>query len=293
VQVHLVDGTYELFRHHFAVPSHLDPDGMEVAAVRGVLGSIMLMLEDGATHVGVATDHVVESFRNDLYPGYKTSAGMPPELLAQFPLLEDALVALGVTVWPMIDQEADDGMAAAAAVAAADERVERAFICTPDKDLAQCVHDPDVAQLDRRKGGTTIDEAGVRAKFGVGPASIPDYLALVGDSADGFPGLPGWGAKSAGAVLARYEHLEQIPALAKDWDVTVRGAVKLAGTLVDQRADADLFKVLATLRTDADVGTVDEWEWTGPSAELGEWAERVGTPGLVARADRLAKQRAW
>jgi 5'-3' exonuclease len=293
VQVHLVDGTYELFRHHFAVPSHLDPDGMEVAAVRGVLGTIMLMLEDGATHVGVATDHVIESFRNDLYPGYKTSAGMPPELLAQFPLLEDALVALGVTVWPMIDQEADDGMAAAAAVAAADERVERAFICTPDKDLAQCVHDPDVAQLDRRKGGTTIDEAGVRAKFGVGPASIPDYLALVGDSADGFPGLPGWGAKSAGAVLARYEHLEQIPALAKDWDVTVRGAVKLAGTLVDQRADADLFKVLATLRTDADVGTVDEWEWTGPSAELGEWAERVGTPGLVARADRLAKQRAW
>ncbi len=293
MQVHLVDGTYELFRHHFAVPSHLDSDGMEVAAVRGVLGSIMLMLEDGATHVGVATDHVVESFRNDLYPGYKTSAGMPPELLAQFPLLEDALVALGVTVWPMIDQEADDGMAAAAAVAAADERVERAFICTPDKDLAQCVHDPDVAQLDRRKGGTTIDEAGVRAKFGVGPASIPDYLALVGDSADGFPGLPGWGAKSAGAVLARYEHLEQIPALAKDWDVTVRGAVKLAGTLVDQRADADLFKVLATLRTDADVGTVDEWEWTGPSAELGEWAERVGTPGLVARADRLAKQRAW
>ncbi len=293
MQVHLVDGTYELFRHHFAVPSHLDPDGMEVAAVRGVLGTIMLMLEDGATHVGVATDHVIESFRNDLYPGYKTSAGMPPELLAQFPLLEDALVALGVTVWPMIDQEADDGMAAAAAVAAADERVERAFICTPDKDLAQCVHDPDVAQLDRRKGGTTIDEAGVRAKFGVGPASIPDYLALVGDSADGFPGLPGWGAKSAGAVLARYEHLEQIPALAKDWDVTVRGAVKLAGTLVDQRADADLFKVLATLRTDADVGTVDEWEWTGPSAELGEWAERVGTPGLVARADRLAKQRAW
>ncbi len=210
MQVHLVDGTYELFRHHFAVPSHHDPEGMEVAATRGVVGSILMMLEGGATHLGVATDHVVESFRNDLYLPYKTSAGMEPELLAQFPLIEDVLRALGVAVWAMVEVEADDALASAAAVGAADPRVERVIICTPDKDLSQCVVGDRVVQLDRRS--TTIrDEAGVVDKFGVLPESIPDWLALVGDSADGFPGLPGWGAKSAATVLARYVHLEDIP----------------------------------------------------------------------------------
>jgi len=290
VRVHLLDGTYELFRHHFAVPSHLDPDGMEVAAVRGVVGTVLTMLEDGATHLGVATDHVIESFRNDLWPGYKTSAGMEPVLLAQFPLLEDALVALGVRVWPMVDQEADDALAAAAAVASADERVEQVLVCTPDKDLAQCVTDPRVAQLDRRNG-RLLDEAAVREKFGVGPASIPDWLALVGDSADGFPGLPGWGAKSAATVLARYEHVDAIPEAVGEWDVTVRGAPKLAATLAAQRAAADLFLTLATLRTDAPVGTVDDWRWDGPTPELASWAERLGSPNLVNRAERAAKGR--
>ncbi len=290
MQVHLVDGTYELFRHHFAVPSHLDPGGMEVAAVRGVVGTVLTMLEDGATHLGVATDHVIESFRNDLWPGYKTSAGMDQELLAQFPLLEEALVALGVCVWPMVDQEADDALAAAAAVAAADARVEQVLVCTPDKDLAQCVRDPRVAQLDRRQG-KLLDEAGVWGKFGVGPGSIPDWLALVGDSADGFPGLPGWGAKSSATVLARYEHLDAIPEAAGEWDVTVRGAAKLAATLTAQRADAELFLDLATLRTDAPVGTVDEWRWRGPTPELASWAERLGSPNLVNRAERAMKGR--
>ena len=290
MQVHLVDGTYELFRHHFAVPSHLDPNGMEVAAVRGVVGTVLTMLEDGATHLGVATDHVIESYRNDLWPGYKTSAGMEPVLLAQFPLLEDALVALGVSVWPMVDQEADDALAAAAAIAAADARVEKVLVCTPDKDLAQCVTDPRVAQLDRRNG-RMLDEAAVREKFGVSPASIPDWLALVGDSADGFPGLPGWGAKSAATVLARYEHVDAIPESAGDWDVAVRGATKLAATLSAQRAAAELFLTLATLRTDAPVGTVDDWRWDGPMPDLASWSERLGSPNLVSRAGRAAKGR--
>jgi 5'-3' exonuclease len=291
MQVHLVDGTYELFRHHFAVPSHLDGDGIEVAAVRGVMGSLLMMLEQGATHVGVATDQVIESFRNALWPGYKTSAGVPPELLVQFPILEDALVALGVAVWPMLELEADDAMASAAAVARVDPRVERVFICTPDKDLAQCVEDPVVAQLDRRREGTVIDEAGVRSKFGVGPGSIPDYLALVGDSADGFPGLPGWGAKSAAAVLTRYGHLDAIPDDARSWDVEVRGAAKLASTLATAREAAMLFLDLATLRTNGDVGVVDDWEWRGPEPELAKWAERLGAETLVGRANRLAEKR--
>ncbi len=290
MKVHLVDGTYELFRHHFAVPEHRDPDGVEVAATRGVVGSMLMLLEEGATHVAVATDHVVESFRNDLYDGYKTSEGMEPVLLAQFPLLEDALAALGVVVWAMVEQEADDGLAAGARVAAAGEPVERVLVCTPDKDLGQCVGGK-VVQLDRRKGEIR-DAAGVREKFGVDPASIPDYLALVGDTADGFPGIPGWGAKSTATVLARYEHLEAIPALAKDWDVDVRGAVKLAGNLADRRADAELFKVLATLRTDHPVGTVDEWRWTGPTAEFAAWTTRLGAPGMLTRAERLASERA-
>jgi 5'-3' exonuclease len=291
MQVHLVDGTYELFRHHFGVPSHLDPGGTEVAAVRGVLGSVMGMLEQGATHVGVATDQVIESFRNDRWPGYKTSAGMPPELLAQFPLLEEGLAALGVTVWPMVELEADDALASAAALARTDARVERAVVCTPDKDLGQCVEDPVVVQLDRRKD-LLIDEAGVRARFGVGPASIPSYLALVGDSADGFPGLPGWGAKSAAAVLARFGHLDAIPDDPAAWDVAVRGAPKLAATLAAGRELAALFLDLATLRTTADVGAVDDWRWTGAGPELVGWADRLGAPELVARADRLAARRA-
>ena len=290
MQVHLLDGTYELFRHFFGVPSHVDPDGVEVAAVRGVLGTVVTMLEDGATHLGVATDHVIESYRNDMWPGYKTGAGIDPELMTQFPLLEDGLVALGVRVWPMIEQEADDGLAAAAAIAAADQRVEQVFICTPDKDLAQCVDDPRIVQLDRRQG-RLLDEAAVREKFGVSPGSIPDWLALVGDSADGFPGLPGWGAKSAATVLTRYEHIDAIPDDPTTWDVTVRGAAKLGATLAAERAAAGLFLTLATLRTDADVGTVDDWRWQGPAPELGQWAERLGAPNLVSRAERLAARR--
>jgi 5'-3' exonuclease len=290
MHVHLVDGTYELFRHHFGAPSHLDPSGMEVAAVRGVVGSMLMMLEQGATHVGVATDHVIESFRNDLWPGYKTSAGMPPELLAQFPLLEEALEALGVRVWAMVEQEADDALAAAAARAAADDGVEQVLILTPDKDLAQCVSEARVVQLDRRNR-KLFDEAGVREKFGVGPASIPDWLALVGDSADGFPGLPGWGAKSASAVLARYQHLETIPEQASGWEVAVRGPAKLAATLAEQRDRALLFRHLATLRVDAPVGKVDDWRWLGPAPALDEWAQRLDDPGIVARARRLAERR--
>jgi 5'-3' exonuclease len=290
VSCHLVDGTYELFRYFFALPPHRDPGGVEVGAVRGVVGSVLTLLEEGATHIGVATDHVIESFRNDLWPGYKTSAGVDPELLAQFPLLEEALVALGVTVWAMVDLEADDALASAAMVAAADPRVERVVICTPDKDLAQCVVDPRVVQLDRRTG-RLLDEAAVREKYGVAPESIPDWLALVGDSADGFPGLPGWGAKSAAAVLARYRHLDAIPADVASWDVSVRGAPKLAATLAQQRAAAALFLDLATLRRDAAVGTVDDWRWTGPTPDFERWAQRLGAPALAQRAERLKQSR--
>jgi len=291
MQVHLVDGTYELFRHHFAVPSHLDPEGIEVAATRGVVGSVLMMLEEGATHVGVATDHVIESFRNDLYDGYKTGEGTDPELLAQFPMVEDALRALGVAVFAMVDVEADDGLASAAKVASEDPRVERVLICTPDKDLGQCVRDPLIVQVDRRRDGKVYDEAGVRERFGVDPTSIPDYLALVGDSADGFPGLPGWGAKSAATLLAHYRHVDDIPDDASEWAVTVRGASKLAATLAAGRAAAALFLELAVLRDDADVGTVDDWEWHGPGDELGAWAARLGSGTLVKRAERLAQQR--
>lgn len=289
-QTHLVDGTYELFRHYYAVPEHFDADGVDVGAVRGVVRSVLDLLADGATHVGVATDHVVESFRNAMWDGYKTGEGIDPVLFAQFPILEEALRALGVAVWAEVELEADDALASAAAVALGDARVTRAVICTPDKDLAQCVQDPRVVQLDRRKGQLS-DEAAVRAKFGVDPESIPDWLALVGDTADGFPGLPGWGAKSASAVLARYRHLETIPDRVEDWDVEVRGAARLASTLAAQRADAELFRTLATLRTDGDVGTVDDWEWRGPTPAFGEWAARLGQPGLATRAEALAAGR--
>jgi len=237
--VHLIDGTYELFRHYFALPSARDADGREVAAVRGVLASLRGLQRDGATHIGVATDHVIESFRNGLWPGYKTGAGVAPELLAQFPLLEEALVAAGFVVWAMVEFEADDALAAASALAAADPRVERVIICTPDKDLAQCVRGTRVVQLNRRTR-TVFDEAGIVAKFGVRPASIPDYLALVGDAADGFPGLPGWGAKSAAAVLARYEHLEAIPVDPREWRLLVSGAARLGEVLQRERDRAFL-----------------------------------------------------
>jgi 5'-3' exonuclease len=289
VQVHLVDGTYELFRHYYARPEHIDPDGVDVGAVRGVVTSVLDLLETGATHVGVATDHVIESFRNDLWPGYKTGVGIDPVLLDQFPLIEDALRALGVAVWAEIVLEADDALASAVAAAAKDARVEQVVICTPDKDLAQCVRDPLVIQLDRR-AGKRFDAAGVREKFGVDPQSIPDWLALVGDSADGFPGLPGWGAKSAAAVLAHYGTIEAIPPA--PWDVDVRGAAKLSATLEAAREAAGLFKVLATLRTDAKVGTVDDWRWRGPTDEFAAWSERLGSARLRQRAEALARSRA-
>jgi 5'-3' exonuclease len=249
LNIHLIDGTYELFRHYYALPSVRDEEGREVAAVRGVLASVRGLMREGATHIGVATDHVIESFRNRLWAGYKTGEGIDPELFSQFPLLEQALEAAGIVVWPMVEYEADDALAAAALAAAAEPRVERIFICSPDKDLAQCVRDTRVVQLNRRTR-TIFDEAGIIAKFGVPPRSIPDYLALVGDVADGFPGLPGWGAKSSAAVLARYGHLEAIPDDPRDWLVNVANPAKLAQTLRRDREDALLFRELATLRTD-------------------------------------------
>jgi 5'-3' exonuclease len=269
VRIHLIDGTYELFRHYYALPSARDDDGREVAAVRGVLASIRGMLQGGATHIGVATDHVIESFRNGLWPGYKTGEGIDPALFAQFPLLEEALVAAGIVVWPMVEFEADDALAAAAAAADADPRVERVIICTPDKDLAQCVRGTRVVQLNRRTR-ITFDEAGIMAKFGVAPKSIPDYLALVGDAADGFPGLPGWGAKSAAAVLARYGHLEGIPADPRAWNVNVASPAKLAQILQRDYDRALLFRDLATLRTDIPLfDDVDELRWNGHFAPSG------------------------
>jgi len=292
VIVHLVDGTYELFRYFMSPAAAFDratPEALK--AVRGVVGSILGLLEGGATHVGVATDHVIESFRNDLWPGYKTGEGIDPLLRAQFEPLEDALRALGVVVWPMVEFEADDALATAAAMAAADARVERVLVCTPDKDLAQCVRGDRVVQLDRR-ARQERDETGVREKFGVLPSSIPDWLALVGDSADGYPGLPGWGPRSAAAVLARYQRLERIPKLAAEWDVAVRGALRLATTLAEQRERALLFRTLATLRADAPIGaTVDALRWTGPRPELAAWAERLHDPTIHARAFALAASR--
>jgi 5'-3' exonuclease len=268
VLIHLVDGTYELFRHYYALPSAQDDEGREIAAVRGVLASIRGLLHAGATHVGVATDHVIESFRNGLWPGYKTGEGIDPALFAQFPLLEDALVAAGIVVWPMVEFEADDALAAAAAAAAADPRVERVIICTPDKDLAQCVRGTRVVQLNRRTR-TFFDEAGVVAKFGIPPRSIPDYLALVGDAADGFPGLAGWGAKSAAAVLAKYGHIDAIPVDPREWNVNVASAARLAQTLQRDRELALLFRNLATLRTDiALFDDVESLRWNGIIGEL-------------------------
>jgi 5'-3' exonuclease len=292
VQVHLVDGTYELFRHHLGLPAEVAASS-RAAGTRGVMRSVLGLIGDGATHVGVATDTVIESFRNDLWPGYKSSAGIEPALLAQFPLLEEGLRALGLTVWGMVELEADDALAAAAARAAARAEVAQVVICTPDKDLAQCVSGRRVVQLDRR-AGTTRDEDGVRERFGVGPPSIPDYLALVGDSADGFPGLPGWGAKSAAAVLNRYGHLEAIPDDPAGWDVAVRGAPRLALSLAEGRRLAELFRLLATLRADAPgvlEGGVEELRWRGPAPELRAVCEDLDAPDVLARAEELAAER--
>ena len=275
MDVHLVDGTYELFRHYYALPSARDKDGREVAAVRGVLASVLGMMRDGATHIAVATDHVIESFRNELWPGYKTSAGVEPELLAQFPMLEEVLSAAGIVVWPMVEFEADDALAAAAVVAGRDVRVEHVIICTPDKDLAQCVRGARVVQLNRRTR-LTLDESAVVQKFGVSPGSIPDYLALVGDAADGYPGLPGWGAKSSAAVLGKFLHIESIPTDCREWRVNAANASALADTLSRERERALLFRTLATLRTDLPLfGDVDQLRWNGPTAAFDSLAARL------------------
>ena len=289
MKVYLIDGTYELFRHYYAVPSARDADGREVGAVRGVIGSVLGMLKAGVTHIAVATDQVIESFRNSLWPGYKTGEGVEPDLLAQFPLLEEALAAAGIVVWPMVEFEADDALAAGAVLAAHDERVEQVIICTPDKDLAQCVRGTRVVQLNRRTG-VTCDEAGVMQKFGVLPSSIPDYLALVGDSADGYPGLPGWGAKSSAAVLAKFGHLESIPADSREWGVNAANASALAATLVRERENALLFRTLATLRTDIPLfEDIEELRWKGPGPEFAAIGERLDS--AVTEKKRAAGRR--
>jgi len=291
MNVFLLDGTYELFRHFFALPSLKDSSGREMAAVRGVVGSVIAMLEDGVTHLGVATDHAVESFRNDLYEGYKSGEGIDAALLQQFHPLEDALRALGVVVWPMVEFEADDALASAASLADEDTRVEQVFICTPDKDLAQCVRGNRVVQFDRR-AGVVRDADAVRERFGVSPESIVDYLALVGDASDGYPGLPGWGAKSASIVLARYRRLEGIPADPDEWDVKVRGSSKLARVLVEGRDDLSLFRDLATLRITVPVfESVDDLRWSGPDANFFDVCASFNAPGYFRRAQVLADAR--
>jgi 5'-3' exonuclease len=293
LKVYLIDGTYELFRHYYALPSARDENRQEIAAVRGVLASVLGMIKSGATHVGVATDHVIESFRNNLWPGYKTSDGVEPDLLAQFPLLEEVLSAAGIVVWPMVEFEADDALAAAAVAAAQDTRVEQVVICTPDKDLAQCVRGSRIVQLNRRTR-VTIDESGVIQKFGISPESIPDYLALVGDIADGYPGLAGWGAKSTAAVLAKFIHLESIPKDCREWRVNATNAGALADTLCREWDQALLFRKLATLRTDVPIfKDVEELRWQGPLPVFQELASRLDaakTEKSQAMARRSRKQ---
>jgi len=292
VIIHLVDGTYELYRQFYGqLGRHSDEH--EHAGVIGVLSSTLQLIEDGATHIGVATDHVIESFRNDLWPGYKTSEGMEPEILRQIPVLEDALTAMGVTVWAMTEFEADDALASAVRVACDDRRVHQVRLLTPDKDLGQCVSGRRVVQVDRKKD-VIIDEAAVKAKFGVGPESIVDYLALVGDSADGFPGLPGWGAKSASTLLAQYGDVMSIPPHHTAWiadGVKVRGAEKLATVLREGRADAELFRILAKLVDTVEVGSVDDWRWAGPTSGFAALADEWGVAKLSERATKCAKQR--
>jgi 5'-3' exonuclease len=292
MDVYLIDGTYELFRHFFGVPARQTSKGREIAATVGVLSSVAMMLESGVTHVGVATDKVIESFRNALWPGYKTGAGVDPQLLQQFPLLEEGLDAMGVALWAMVELEADDALGSAAKLAAAYPEVGRVLICTPDKDMGQCVTDDGrVVQLDRRKNLIT-DRAGVIAKFGVPPASIPDYLALVGDSADGYPGLPGWGAKGTAAVLTRYDTIEAVPDDVAEWDLNLRGADKMAATLRENRELALLFKDLATLRSDEPLfDNLDALRWQGPTAAFAAFCAAVESETLLRRVMLLAEKR--
>jgi len=291
VQVYLIDGTYELFRHFFAVPSAKDANGQEVGAVRGVVASVLSMLERGATHVGVATDQVIESFRNDLYRGYKTGEGVPPKLLSQFPILEEALEAMGVMVWPMVYYEADDALASAAMKASRDDAVSRVLICTPDKDLGQCVVGTRVIQLDRRRN-IVRDEDAIVDKFGVTPQSIPDYLAVVGDSADGFPGVAGWGAKAAAIVLSQYRHLEEIPKDWRKWHPSIPRARSLSEALFTAWKDALLFRDLATLRLDVPVfGTVEDLHWKGPRSNFDRLSDQMKAPDLPRRATLAASNK--
>ena len=286
LEIYVVDGTYELFRHYYALPSAHDATGREVAAVRGVLTSLLAMMKAGATHIAVATDHVIESFRNELWRGYKTSEGVEPDLLAQFPLLEEVLSAAGIVVWPMVEFEADDALAAAAMAAVRDPRVEQVIICTPDKDLAQCVQGSRIVQLNRRTR-VVVDEPGVVKKFGVSPESIPDYLALVGDTADGYPGLPGWGAKSSAAVLAKFGHLESVPADFREWRVNAASAKTLADTLLRERDQAMLFRQLATLRTDISLfDDVEQLRWKGPTPAFDSLAASLDAAVTKAKSLR-------
>ena len=288
MEIHLIDGTYELFRHYYALPSAHDREGHEVAAVRGVLASVLGMIKGGATHIAVATDHVIESFRNQLWPGYKTGEGIEPDLLAQFPLLEEVLLAAGIVVWPMVEFEADDAIAAAVIAASKEKSVTRVIICTPDKDLAQCVSGTRIVQLNRRTR-VTLDESGVMQKFGVSPESIPDYLALVGDAADGYPGLPGWGTKSSAAVLAKFLHLEAIPKDCCEWRVNAANAGSLAATLCREWENALLFRRLATLRTDIRLfDDVDQLRWRGPTPAFDVLAARLD----AARSERVGPAQA-
>ncbi|MEO7118872.1 MAG: 5'-3' exonuclease H3TH domain-containing protein [Candidatus Limnocylindrales bacterium] len=292
MQVHLLDATYELFRSHFGRPPHDDPDGQPVGATVGIIESTLaLFRDDGVTHLGCASDHVIRSWRNDRFADYKTDAGMPPELLAQFPLAEEALEAVGAIVWRMVEFEADDALGAAAARWWDAPGVERIVILSPDKDMAQCVREDNrVICYDRRKRAF-LDANGVEAKFGVRPASIPDYLALVGDSSDGYPGLQGWGSKSAAAVLSRYPHLEEIPTSVRDWDVSVRSAAALAQVLRENREEALLYRELATLSLDAPLpqASVEELRWPGvPRAPFEAMVERLGAPQLMERVTRWA-----
>jgi len=290
MDVYLIDGTYELFRHFYAVPAAQDANGREIGAVRGVLRSVLSMIEQGATHIGVATDHVIESFRNDLYAGYKTGEGVAPTLLSQFPVLEEALEDMGVVVWPMIEFEADDALASAAAKAARDDAVRQAIICTPDKDLGQCVVGTRVVQLDRRRC-ILRDAAGVEAKFGVKPESIPDYLAVLGDAADGYPGIPGWGEKAASLTLSRYGHLENLPKDWRSWHSSIANARRLAASLFSSWDDALLFRTLATLRIDAHVFTsLEELRWKGPRTSFEGCCRAMASPDLFARTATAAEK---
>ena len=284
--VHLVDGTYELFRHFYGARRGTSGVDTRFGGVRGVLHGVLEMIESGATHIGVATDHIIESFRNELWHGYKTGFGIDPVLWSQFHPLEDGLAAMGIAVWPMVELEADDALASAAAIAQRDGNVEKICIWTPDKDLAQCVTGDRVVQIDGRRK-VIRDEEGVRMKFGVSPKSIGDYLALVADTADGYPGIDGFGAKSAAAVLRRFDHIEAIVNDHNEWRVDVRNSYTLARNLSEQRDLALLFKTLATLRTDARLfATSDELRWRGPAKEFAKFAESIEAPDLIRRAER-------